>query len=50
MAYRVVGAKPLSGPMLEYCYVGQLGRNLTGILIKIYMFSFRKMHLITSAG
>ena len=46
MACRLDGAKPLSEPMLEYCYLdGPLVTNFSEILIEIYTFSFKRMHL-----
>ena len=42
MACRLVGAKPLSKPMLEY-YINR--KNFCEILSKIHTFSFKKMHL-----
>ena len=46
----MVGAKPLSEPMMEYCLTGTLGTNLSEILSEINTFSFTKMHLkMTSA-
>ena len=42
----LTGAKPLSEPMLEYCYlIGPLGTNFSEILIEILTFSFKKMRL-----
>ena len=41
MACRLVGTKPLSETILEYC---QLGTNFNEILIKIFRFSFKKIH------
>ena len=42
MASCLFGAKPLSKPMLQYCY---LDTNFSEILIEIITFSFKKMHL-----
>ena len=42
MACRLVGAKPLSEPMLA---IGLLGTNSSEIWIGILPFSFRKIHL-----
>ena len=48
MACRLDGAKPLSEPMLEYCWLDPWV-NLSEILIEIYTFSFKKMHLKMSS-
>ena len=40
MACHVVGAKPLSEPMLEYCW--PLGTNFSELLIEIHSFSSKK--------
>ena len=45
MACHLVGAKPLSEPMLKKLLMGLLGINFSEILIKINTFSFRKKHL-----
>ena len=50
MACRLIGAQPLSEPMLEYCRFAPLGTNFNEILIKIHTFSFKKMHLKMSSG
>ena len=51
MACRLVGAKPLSEPMLEYCYFERtLGTNFSEILSEIDTFSFKKMRLKTSSA
>ena len=44
MACRLDGAKPLSKPM----FIGPLGIIFSEILIEIYIFSFKEMHLKTS--
>ena len=45
MACRLVGAKPLPEPMLEYNIVNWIPRNkLRWILIEIRTFSLMKMH------
>ena len=44
MACCLAGAKQLSEPMLEYCY-WTMGINFGEILIKIHIFSFKKVHL-----
>ena len=41
MACRLDGTKPLFEPMLEYCQLG----NFSEILIEIYAFSFKEVHL-----
>ena len=50
MACRLVGAKPLSEPMLEYCYLDSLSTNFSQILIKIHPISFKKMHVKLSSA
>ena len=45
MACRLAGDKPLSEPMLEYCKLDPWQQNFNEILIEIYLFSFKKMHL-----
>ena len=45
MACRLVGAEPLSEPMLECRQLELLGTNFSEILIEILTFSFKKMHL-----
>ena len=46
MACRLVGANPLSEPML----LGPLGTNCEHILIEIQTFLFKKIHLKMSSG
>ena len=48
MACRLVGAKPLSEPMLVS--IGHLGTNFSEILSEIHTFSFKKIHLKMSSG
>ena len=43
MACRLIGAKPLPEPMLEYLWLGSMGTNLTESLISSYVFSLKKM-------
>ena len=51
MAILLVGAKPLSEPMLEYCLlIGTSGTNFCDMLIETHSFSLTKMHLIMSSG
>ena len=50
MACRLVGAKPLSETVLEYCQLGLLGTNFSEILIEILTFSFKKMRLKVSSA
>ena len=51
MACRLFGGNPLSEPMLnETLLIGPLGQILSRILIEIYIFSFKKMHLKISAN
>ena len=50
MACRMTGAKPLSETMMEYCYLEPLEKNFSEILIEIYIFLFKKMHLKMSSG
>ena len=51
MACRLLGDMPLSEPMMEYCELDlNLGTNFLEILIEIYIFSFKKMHLKMSSG
>ena len=50
MACRLAGAKPLSEPMLELLLIGPLGTNFSEILIEIYTFSFKKIHLKISSS
>ena len=38
----LVGAEPLSDPMLEYCYFGTPGINFSEILSKIHTLSFKQ--------
>ena len=47
MACCLSGAKWLSKPMV---LIGNLGTNVSEILIEIYIFSFKKMHLKMSSG
>ena len=49
MGFRLLGSKPLFEPMLEYL-IGPLGTNLSGILIEIHTFWFKKIHLKMSSG
>ena len=46
MACRLDGAKPLSEPMLEYCWLGPWEQTSppSEILIEIRPFSFKRMH------
>ena len=48
MAFRLVGAKPLSEP--EILLIGPLGTNFSEILIEILAFSFKKMCLKLSSA
>ena len=50
MACRLVGAKPSSKKNGGILLIGPLGTNFSEILIKIYTFSFKKMHLNMSSG
>ena len=50
MACRLVGAQPLSEPMLEYLLIGPLGTTFSEIRIKIQNFSFIKMPLKISSA
>ena len=50
MACCLAGAKPLSEPMMAYCYFGPMGTDVIEILIEIYIFSFKKMHLNLWSG
>ena len=50
MACRLVGAKPLSEPMLEYCWYWPLGTNFNEISVNICTFSFKKIHFKISSG
>ena len=45
---RLFGAKTLSKPMLDYCQL-TFGKNFSEIVIKIYNFTFTKMHLKISS-
>ena len=45
MACRLVGAKPLSEPMLEYCQLDPWETS-----IEIHTFSFKKIHLKISSA
>ena len=47
MASRLVGAKPLSEPMLEHCRT--LGTNFSEMLVEIHAFSFKEMQLKMSS-
>ena len=47
MAYRLIGAKPLSETILS---IGPLGTNLNEILIETHTFSLKKSHLKKSSG
>ena len=49
MAWHLAGTKPLSEPMLNIVN-WTLGNGLSEILIKIYTFSLKKMHLKMSSG
>ena len=42
--WRLVGAKPLSEPMLEYLFIEPLEANYNGIIIENLIFLFKKMH------
>ena len=48
MAYHLAGAKPLSEPMLEYCWLDPWEQ--TSVKSWIDKFSFKKMHLKMSSG
>ena len=51
MACDLAGAKPSFEPMLELRkLIGPLGTNLSEILIEIYTYLFKKMHLKISSG
>ena len=50
MACHLFSTKPLSEPMPGILLIGHLGNNFNEILIKIYTFSFKKMHLKMSSG
>ena len=50
MACCLLSAKPLSEPMLEYCFFGSFGTTISEIWIEIHMFSFQKTHLKISNG
>ena len=43
MVRRLVGAKPLSEPMLEYFLIKPLRENFTEMLIDIHIFSFKNL-------
>ena len=45
MACHLAGAEPLSKPVLEYRYLDAWEQTLEKILIEIYAFSFKKLHL-----
>ena len=47
MACHLAGTKPLFAGIL---FIGLLGTNFSGILIKIYIFSLREMHLKLSSA
>ena len=49
MACRLVGTKPLSDPIPELL-IGPLRINFSEILIKILIFSLKKMHLKVSSA
>ena len=49
MAWRLVGAKPLSEPMLGYCYLDPKEQTIE-LLIEIQTFSFKKRHLKVSSA
>ena len=51
MACRLVGAKPLSEPVLGYCMlIKPLGTNFSETFIEIHIFSFKKMPLNVSSA
>ena len=50
MVCRLVGGKPLSESILEYCLIRPLGTNFSKILIKINKFLCKKMYLKMSSG
>ena len=50
IACRLFGAEPLSKPMLGLLFIGPSGTNFSEILIKIQIFSFRKMRLKISSA
>ena len=50
MASRLFSAKPLSEPMLVYCWMDTLGTNFSEIWIEILTFSFKKMPLKISSA
>ena len=45
MACRLFGTKPLSEPMLKYCWLGPLRTKFSEFLIEIHIFLFNKMRL-----
>ena len=49
MACHLVGAKPLSEPMLELLLIGNSETNFSEIVSEIHTFSFKKMHLKISS-
>ena len=49
MACRLISTKPLSEPVLEYCWLKPLGSNLSVSWFTIQNFSFMKMHLKMSS-
>ena len=49
MAYRLVGAKPLSHPNAGPL-IGPLGIKFSEFLIEIHTYSFKKRHLKMSSG
>ena len=52
MACQLVGTKPLSEPMLGYCYIviGPLRTSFSEILIQMHTFSFKKSHFKMLSG
>ena len=50
MVCRLVGTKPLSEPMLEYCYYSNLGGKFSEIFSGVRKFSFKKIYLKLSSG
>ena len=50
MACRLIGAKPLSEPMLEFCWIWPLGTDFSEISIGTLTFSFKKMRLKVSSA
>ena len=45
MAWRLLGAKPLSEPMLSYCQLDPKEHISVNFYLKIKKFSFKEMHL-----